>query len=156
MRPREQRGSLNDGWPFESVTRNVRHVTVPPAVTALRAVTLTVTPTANWSEGLHCAHVSSIGQPERRLAARARYDQHAPYPGSGSGPPLAPTPSERQRRGIPTPLGTVCRSAREPPCLLPVQTAATGRGGSPAARSGAQGWGLPIIGGCNRRSFAIS
>ena len=52
-----------------------RYVTVTPAVTALPAVTPTVTPTANWSEGLHCAHVSSIEQPDRRLAARARYTQ---------------------------------------------------------------------------------
>ena len=52
-----------------------------------------------------------------------------------------PHPSERQRRGIPTPLGTVCRSARDPPYRLPVQTPATGRGGSPATRSGALGIG---------------
>ena len=28
-------------------------------------------------------------------------------------------PSECHRRGIPEPLGTVCRSARDPPCRLP-------------------------------------
>ena len=39
------------------------------------------------------------------------------------------------------PLGTVCWSARDPPCRLPVQTPATGRGGSPVARSGALGIG---------------
>ena len=84
LRPREQRRSLNGGWPLEPVTHNVmlllhppftptvtptvtsgraglhaRYVTVTPAVTALRAVTPTVTPMANWSEGLHCALVSS-------------------------------------------------------------------------------------------------
>jgi len=66
VRPREQRGSLNDGWPLESVTRNVRHVTVPPAVTALRAVTLTVTPTASRSDGLYCA-LESSSTPDLKL-----------------------------------------------------------------------------------------
>eukprot|EP00966_Prymnesium_polylepis_P080814 1872348-Prymnesium_polylepis.2 len=57
-------------------------------------------------------------------------------------PGATPGPSQFVlRRGIPKPLGTVCRSARDPPCLLPVQTPATGRGGSPATRSRALGIG---------------
>eukprot|EP00966_Prymnesium_polylepis_P146181 3376590-Prymnesium_polylepis.1 len=63
-----------------------RYVTVAPAVTALRAVTPTVTPTGNRSDGMCCALVSS-GTPDRRLAARARYDhRYAPLPR----PPLRP------------------------------------------------------------------
>ena len=62
-----------------------------------------------------------------------------------------PRPSECHRRGIPEPLGTVCLSARDPPCRLPVQTPATGRGGSPATRSGALGIGGNRGGGCRSR-----
>ena len=68
-------------------------VTLPRYV----AVTLTVTPTANWGEGLHCAHVSSIEQPDRRLPARARYDhRYAPL----SRQPLRPRYTDRTRYTI--------------------------------------------------------
>ena len=77
MRPREQRGSLNDGWPLEPVTHNVTLLLHPPFTPT---VTPTVTSTVAYrytrryrvtcrythryadgqrSEGLHCALVSS-------------------------------------------------------------------------------------------------
>ena len=102
-------------------------------------------PLALGGDGFYCSARRGVrGRPDPPYASGPAPGPPVrlwPGPGCGSGPPLAPAPSERQRRGIPTPLGTVCRSARDPPCRPPVQTPATGRGGSPATRSGALGIG---------------